>query len=100
MFITSTPPFLSTTLALTLLTTALCVHAAQPAKPPAAALPAVTLPAVATAGLELLAGPATTLRKNDKGILTYDGIHLSAQGNALAANLVAKGIAQACTGRK
>jgi len=37
---------------------------------------------------------------NDKGILTYDGIHLSAQGNALVADLVARGIAQACTGRK
>jgi lysophospholipase L1-like esterase len=34
------------------------------------------------------------------GILTYDGIHLSPQGNALVADLVAKGIAQACTGRK
>jgi lysophospholipase L1-like esterase len=34
------------------------------------------------------------------GILTYDGIHLSPQGNALVADLVAKGIAQACAGRK
>jgi len=34
------------------------------------------------------------------GILTYDGIHLSPLGNALVADLVAKGIAQACTGRK
>ena len=35
-----------------------------------------------------------------KGILTYDGIHLSAQGNALVADLVAKGIGQACASRK
>ena len=30
----------------------------------------------------------------DKGILTYDGIHFSALGNALTGNLVAKGIAE------
>ena len=35
----------------------------------------------------------------DKGILTYDGIHLSEPGNALVADLVASGIAQACAGR-
>jgi isoamyl acetate esterase len=35
-----------------------------------------------------------------KGILTYDGIHLSPLGNALIADLVAKGIAQACGERK
>jgi lysophospholipase L1-like esterase len=34
------------------------------------------------------------------GILTYDGIHLSPQGNAVVADLVAKGIASACAGRK
>jgi len=34
------------------------------------------------------------------GILTYDGIHLSAQGNAVVAEVVANGIAQACAARK
>jgi isoamyl acetate esterase len=39
---------------------------------------------------------------DDKGkdILTYDGIHLSPQGNAVVADVVAKGIAQACAARK
>lgn len=36
----------------------------------------------------------------DKGILTYDGIHFSALGNALAGNLVAKGIAEAVAAGK
>jgi lysophospholipase L1-like esterase len=35
-----------------------------------------------------------------KGILTYDGIHLSPQGNAVVADVVAKGIADACAARK
>jgi lysophospholipase L1-like esterase len=34
------------------------------------------------------------------GILTYDGIHLSPQGNAVVADVVAKGIVHACSGRK
>ena len=34
------------------------------------------------------------------GILTYDGIHLSPQGNAVVADVVAEGILQACSGRK
>ena len=35
-----------------------------------------------------------------KGILTYDGIHLSPQGNAVVADVIAKAIAQTCAGRK
>lgn len=42
----------------------------------------------------------TTPEDKGKGILTCDGIHLSPQGNALVANVVAGGIADACAGRK
>ena len=64
---------LQQTLALTLMAGALCAYAAEPAKAPGA-----TAPAVSTAGLELLAGPKTTLRKGDK--LAFFGDSITMQG--------------------